>query len=64
MKPKFPPMCQVRITDPDLGAPAEGFVIESRFKDNRWIYKLSLRDPDDKNEVYENWIPEEKLENR
>ena len=44
------------------GVPAlEGYVIDFTRKDNRWLYKLSLSDPDQPGKTFDCWYPEEWL---
>jgi hypothetical protein len=60
--PKFTEMMQLRATFPDLPDSSIGFVIDTLFRDGRWLYKLSFADPDFKGATYDNWLPEEWLE--
>ena len=38
-----------------------GYVIDSRIKDGRWIYKLSMPDDDQGSDTFDCWFPEERL---
>ena len=40
----------------------EGYVVESRFKDGRWIYKLSMTEDPKKSDSFDCWFPEEWLQ--
>ena len=60
--PKFSEMQKVRTCAPDYGSGIEGYVIASKFHECRWIYKISLPNPDEKDATYDNWVPEEHLE--
>ena len=60
--PKFSEMQKVRTCVPDYGGLLEGFVIASTFKGGRWIYKISLPNPDEEGQSYDNWVAEEHLE--
>jgi hypothetical protein len=40
----------------------EGYVIASQFRDDRWIYKISISEDPSKSDTFDNWIPEESLE--
>jgi hypothetical protein len=44
-KPRFSLMAKLRVIDSEQPA-AEGYVIEHLFRDGRWLYKLSLPNPD------------------
>jgi hypothetical protein len=57
-EPRFTEMNKVRV-DSGKGEPYEGYVIAVLFKDDRWIYKLSVVDPDRTGETFDNWVPEE-----
>jgi len=62
--PKFSEMSKVRSIDKRFGD-CEGYVIGSRFKEGRWIYKFSIsEDPRslDPRTTFDNWLPEECLE--
>jgi hypothetical protein len=61
MSPRFSEMNKVRVNDGE-NEPYEGFVIDSQFRNGRWIYKLSISDDLTKSETYDNWVPEEWLE--
>lgn len=58
MTPKFPELAKVRTPD---SPPMEGFIIESRFRDGRWLYKVSLPNPDAPGETFDNWYAEASL---
>jgi len=60
--PKFSEMQKVRTCVPDYGSQLEGFVIANKFHEGRWIYKISLPKPDEKDSTYDNWMAEEQLE--
>jgi hypothetical protein len=61
MSPRFSEMNKVRVNDRE-NEPYEGYVIDSQFRDGRWIYKLSISENHKKSETYDNWLPEEWLE--
>jgi hypothetical protein len=61
MSPRFSEMNKVRVNDRE-NEPYEGYVIDSQFRDGRWIYKLSISEDPTKPETYDNWLPEEWLE--
>lgn len=56
----FSEMSKVRVTDPKQ-IPMEGYVIESRFLDGRWLYKVSLPDPGSRGGTFDNWYDETAL---
>ena len=60
-EPRFSEMMKVRVMVKDLGE-CHGYVIDSRIKDGRWIYKLSIPDDDRANETFDCWFPENRLE--
>ena len=53
-------MNKVKVSPPSKEA-WEGYVIESRFKDGRWIYKLSMME-ENNTDSFDCWFPEEWLE--
>jgi hypothetical protein len=53
-------MNKVKVSPPSKEA-WEGYVIESRFKDGRWIYKLSMMEENNE-DSFDCWFPEEWLE--
>ena len=57
--PKFPEMTHVRVLAPDL-PPDDGHVLDFQVKDGRRIYKVSHLNEEG---TWENWYPEEWLEN-
>jgi hypothetical protein len=61
MEPRFSELNRVRVICERLGD-YEGYVIDSQFRDGRWIYKLSISEDSSKPETFDNWIPEECLE--
>lgn len=61
MEPRFSEMNKVRVICDQLGD-YEGYVIGSQFKDDRWIYKLSISDGPKISDTFDNWIPEECLQ--
>jgi hypothetical protein len=61
MSPRFYELNKVKVTPPGK-TEWEGYVIESRFKDGRWIYKLSMTEDPHKSESFDCWFPEEWLE--
>ena len=61
-KPRFSELNKVRVTGERFGD-FEGYVVASLFKDGRWIYKISISEDPRKPETFDNWIPEEFLEN-
>lgn len=61
MSPRFSELNKVKVTPPSKEE-WEGYVIESRFKDERWIYKLSMTEDPRKSESFDCWFPEEWLE--
>ena len=60
MSPKFDEMAKVLVKYES--GPLEGYVIGSELKDGRWIYKISHPDPDEPEDSFDNWMPEEALE--
>jgi hypothetical protein len=60
-KPRLSLMAKLRVIDPAQPA-AEGYVIEHRFRDGRWLYKLSLPNPDRAGETFDNWYAEDALD--
>jgi hypothetical protein len=54
-------MNKVRVICQEFGN-FEGYVIASQFRDDRWIYKISLSEDPHKADTFDNWIPEECLE--
>ena len=54
-------MNKVRVND-RKNEPYAGYVIDSLFKDGRWIYKISISDDPRKKETWDNWAPEEWME--
>ena len=61
MSPRFSEMNKVSVND-GKNETYEGYVIDSQFRDGRWIYKLSISEDPSKPETYDNWLPEEWLE--
>ena len=62
--PRFSEMNKVRSNDKRF-KDCEGYVIASRFKDGRWIYKISISTNPrslDPASTFDNWLPEELLE--
>lgn len=59
-EPRFIEMNKVKVSPPSKEA-WEGYVIESRFKDGRWIYKLSMMEENNQ-DSFDCWFPEEWLE--
>ena len=62
--PRFSELNKVRCIGKAFES-CEGYVIDSRFKDGRWIYKISIsEDPRslDPATTFDNWLPEEALE--
>jgi hypothetical protein len=53
-------MAKVRVRH--KSEPMEGYVVAIQEKDGRWIYKISHPDQDDLEESWDNWVPEEWLE--
>ena len=60
VSPKFSEMTKVRVRYPN--GPQVGYVVASQEKDGRWIYKVSHRDEDNPDRSWDNWAPEEWLE--
>lgn len=60
-EPRFSELNKVRVND-TKNEPYEGYVVDSQFKDGRWIYKISISDNPRKTETWDNWAPEEWLE--
>lgn len=58
-EPKFTELMKVLVTAP--GWSGDSYVIGSMWKDGRWLYKLSCAEPDNKDESYDTWFPEEWL---
>jgi len=61
MAPRFSEMNKVRVNCEKFGK-YEGYVIASQFRDDRWIYKISISEDPSKSDTFDNWIPEESLE--
>jgi hypothetical protein len=64
MTPRFSEMNKIRVNSEKFGN-YEGYVIASQFRDDRWIYKISIsEDPtsEDASDTFENWLPAECLE--
>ena len=61
MKPRFSELNKVRVIRVDFGN-YEGYVVDSQFRDGRWVYKISISEDPKKPETWDNWIPEECLE--
>ena len=61
MMPRFSEMNKVRVNCEQFGKYA-GYVIASQFRDDRWIYKISISEDPSKSDTFDNWIPEESLE--
>ena len=40
----------------------EGYVINSQFRDGRWVYKVSISEDPRNPETFDNWILEDCLE--
>jgi hypothetical protein len=59
--PRFSELNKVCVHD-KTNEPYAGYVIGSRFKDGRWIYKISISDDPRATETWDNWVPEEWLE--
>lgn len=57
---RFKELDHVKATFPE-GFCADGYVIDSLWKDGRWLYKVSCEDPDAVGESFDNWIAEEWL---
>ena len=60
-EPRFSELNKVRVNDTE-NEPYEGYVIKTLFKDGRWIYKISISDDPSKTETWDNWVPEEWME--
>ena len=60
MEPRFSELNKVRVNDGKM-EPYEGYVIEIRFKDGRWIYKISISEDPRSTETWDNWVPEKWL---
>ena len=60
-EPRFSEMRKVRVQVKNLGD-CFGYVIDSRIKDGRWIYKLSIPDDEQGNDTFDCWFPEDRLE--
>jgi len=58
-EPQFSVMNKVLVTPPSKEA-WEGYVLESRFKDGRWIYNISLMEENNE-DSFDCWFPEEWL---
>ena len=61
MEPRFQELNKVRVKD-GKNKPYEGFVIASKIKDDRWIYKISISEDPRTTDSYDNWVPDEWLE--
>ena len=60
-EPRFSELNKVRVNDGKI-EPYEGYVIKTLFKDGRWIYKICISDDPRKTDTWDNWTPEEWLE--
>jgi len=60
MTPKFSEMSKVLVRYPS--GTLDGYVISIQEKDGRWIYKISHPDTEKPGGSWENWAPEEWLE--
>lgn len=60
-QPRFSELNKVRSTRKEFGD-FEGYVIASLFKEGRWIYKVSISEHPRKSGTFDNWVPEEFLE--
>ena len=60
MTPKFNEMSKVLVRYPS--GPLEGYVVTIKDDDGRWIYEISHPDTDKPGGSWENWAPEEWLE--
>jgi hypothetical protein len=60
VNPKFNEMAKVCVRYEK--GPQEGYVVAIKEKDGRWLYKISHPDHDDPTETWDNWVPEEWLE--
>ena len=59
--PLFQDLDHVRVTG-KFQIPAEGFVIASLPRNGRWLYKVSMPDPDTPGTTFDNWYAEDSLE--
>jgi len=57
-QPEYDELDDVAISMPDL-PPMNGYVIGRRWQPEkeRWVYKVSVTDPEDAPEVFDNWLP-------
>jgi hypothetical protein len=60
MTSKFGEMAKVRVRYEN--GPQEGYVVAVKEQNGRWIYKISHQDQDETAESWDNWVPEEWLE--
>jgi hypothetical protein len=58
--PNFNEMAKVRVRYEN--GPQEGYVVAMKEQDDRWLYKVSHPDHDDSAEIWDNWVPEDWLE--
>jgi hypothetical protein len=61
MSPRFSELNKVRIVCEQYGN-YEGYVIASQFRGGKWIYKISISEDPRKSDTFDNWLPEECLE--
>ena len=61
VEPRFSELNKVRVND-TVNEPYEGYVVGSEFKDGRWIYKISISEAAPSDGTWDNWAPEEWLE--
>jgi hypothetical protein len=58
--PRFSELSKVRVND-KTNEPYVGYVVGWRFKDGRWIYKISISEDLRATETWDNCVPEEWL---
>jgi hypothetical protein len=61
MSPQFSELAKVRVNFAVHGE-YEGYVVAMEFRKGRWIYKVSLLNPDTPDQCFDNWYQESDLE--
>lgn len=54
-------MSKVKVICKEYGE-YQGFVVASIFREGRWLYKVSLSEDRKSDDTFDNWIPENCLE--
>ncbi len=61
MAPRFSELNEVRVIRERFGD-SEGYVTGSRFRDGRWLRKVSLSESPLGAKSFDNWIPADRIE--